>query len=202
MTQKPNAELSRREAILSAALPLFLENGYEKTSVRMIANKVGCEVGLVYYYFSTKDDVFENALALYFENQEKALTEITEKTKKDASLFLEALFTYFEKEAPAFAKTFNENVHWTIRFAVRTKFVELVRPHMEEVVSILASDSRMPYTVAVTAKTASDMLVGAALESENGYFAKNKEELHRILSHILSLDRASGRRREIPSFLL
>ena len=165
MTQKPNAELSRREAILSAALPLFLENGYEKTSVRMIANKVGCEVGLVYYYFSTKDDVFENALALYFENQEKALTEITEKTKKDASLFLEALFTYFEKEAPAFAKTFNENVHWTIRFAVRTKFVELVRPHMEEVVSILARDSRMPYAVAVTAKTASDMLVGESRES-------------------------------------
>ncbi len=202
MTQKPNTELSRREAILSAALPLFLENGYEKTSVRMIANKVGCEVGLVYYYFATKDDVFENALALYFENQKKTIAKITEKTKKDASLFLEALFTYFEKEAPSFAKTFNETVHWTIRFAVRAKFVELVRPYMTEVVSILADDSRMPYSVELTAKTASDLLVGAALDNEKGYFAKNKEELHRVLSHILGTDRTSGRRRDIPSFLL
>ena len=202
MTQKNTTENTRRDAILTAALPLFLENGYEKTSVRMIANKVGCEVGLVYYYFSTKDDVFENTLALYFENQSNALAEITEKTKKDASLFLEALFTYFEKEAPSFAKTFNETVHWTIRFGVRAKFVELVRPYMTEVVSILANDSRMPYPAELTAKTASDLLVGAALESENGYFAKNKDELRRMLFHILGLDRSSGRRRDIPSFLL
>lgn len=202
MTQKTNTEISRREAILSAALPLFLENGYEKTSVRMIANKVGCEVGLVYYYFSTKDDVFENALALYFEDQEKTLTEITEKTKKDASLFLESLFTYFEKEAPAFAKTFNENVHWTIRFAVRAKFVDLIRPHMTKVVALLANDTRMPYPGEIAAKAAADMLVGAALGDEKNHFTKNKEDLQRILLHILGLDRASGRRREIPSFLL
>lgn len=202
MTQKSSNENTRREVILKAALPLFLENGYEKTSVRMIANKVGCEVGLVYYYFTTKDDVFENALSLYFEDQKKTLSDITEKTKKDVSLFIEALFDYFEKEAPSFAKTFNESVHWTIRFAVRAKFVDLLFPFAKEVTALLANDSRMPYSVELTAKSVSELLVGAALDTQKGYLSQNKEELKRIFSHLLGTDRASGRRRDIPSFLL
>ena len=58
MSKTPTSESSKRNEILAAALALFLENGYEKTSVRMISQKVGCEVGLVYYYFKTKIILF------------------------------------------------------------------------------------------------------------------------------------------------
>ena len=37
------------------------------------------KVGLVYYYFTTKEDVFDNALNLYFENKKNDISEITEK---------------------------------------------------------------------------------------------------------------------------
>lgn len=194
-------ENTRREAILSAALPLFLENGYEKTSIRMIAGKVGCEVGLVYYYFSTKEDVFESALALYFEDKKNAISEITKQTKKDASLFIDTLFAYFEKEAPIFTETFGEGVHWTIRFAVRAKFVEVLTPFAEEVVSILADNSRMPYSAAITAKTVAELLVNTALDGDKS-FAAQKDELRRIVSAILGTDKITSRRRDIPSFLL
>ena len=82
---------------------------------------------------------------------------------------------------------------------------------LTEVATLLEEDFRFAKEYDFAPKDAADAIdnykraldvCGAALESENGYFAKNKEELHRILSHILSLDRASGRRREIPSFLL
>ena len=203
MTQKPTSENTRRNAILSAALPLFLENGYEKTSIRMIAGKVGCEVGLVYYYFATKEDVFENALALYFEDKKNELFEITEKTKKDASLFLDTIFGYLEKEAPAFAKTFGEGVHWTIRFAVRAKFAEMLKTFAAEVVSILADTSRMPYSEEITAHTVADLLINTAFEADKAYFSTHKDEIRRAVNHLLGMDnKSSGRRRDIPSFLL
>ncbi len=203
MPPKTTSETSRREAILSAALPLFLENGYEKTSMRMIATKVGCEVGLVYYYFTTKEDIFENAIALYFEQQEKTLTDLSAETKQDLNLFLDSLFAYLEKEAPSFAKTFHENVHWTVRCAIRTKFAETVKPHLEEALSLFMAENRnAPYTAPLAVKTVSEMLVGAALDSDKTYFAVHKDELRRIAAHILGTDKNQGRKRDIPSFLL
>ena len=65
MPRKISTDSNKKEEILAAALNLFLENGYEQTSVRMISQTIGCEVGLIYYYFKTKDDLFENALSLY-----------------------------------------------------------------------------------------------------------------------------------------
>ncbi len=202
MSQKITTETSRRDAILAAALPLFLENGYEKTSIRMVASKVGCEVGLVYYYFTTKEDIFEQAIALYFETQRSALDTISGKSNQDIALFLDTLFEYFEKEAPAFADAFRENVHWTVRCAIRTKFTELVKPHMETAVLSLASDGRMPYSAEFAVKSTTELIVHAALDNDKTYFVKHKEELHRTVSHILGTDKAQSRKKDIPSFLL
>ncbi len=202
MTQKNSSENTRRDAILAAALPLFLENGYEKTSIRMISQKVGCEVGLVYYYFATKDDLFENALDLYFEEKKGELAEIMEKNKKDTVLFFDTLFSYFEKEAPAFTETFGESVHWTIRLSVRASFASLLEAYVSEAVAVLAHNSRMPYPANIAAKTVSEILVNAALDNDKTYFSANKDELRRIINHILGTDKIASRRRDIPSFLL
>ncbi len=200
---KNNTENTRRDAILAAALPLFLENGYEKTSIRMISNKVGCEVGLVYYYFSAKDEIFENALMLYFDEREKALKTLTEKHKQTAALFLDELFAYLEKEAVSFQKTFSGRVHWTIRTAVRGKLAALLCPCLVEVVEQLRKDIRPPYAAELTAKSAADLIAQAAFHEDGGYFKANKEDLRRIVNHILGTDsRYTSRRREIPSFLL
>ena len=196
-------ENSRREAILAAALPLFLENGYEKTSIRMISNKVGCEVGLVYYYFASKDEIFEGALSLYFDERRAALAELTEKTKKDASLFLNALFDYLEKEADIFRKTFSGRVHWTVRIAMRGRFADLLCPCLTEVALCLKDEIRPPYEAALAAKSVSDIVTQAAFCDDADFFEKNREDLRRIVNHILGTDsRYSSRRREIPSFLL
>lgn len=47
-----------RQAILDAALELFVEHGYEEVSIRNIAAKVGYSPGAIYGYFPSKDDIF------------------------------------------------------------------------------------------------------------------------------------------------
>lgn len=47
------------EQILDAAYKLFAENGFEKTSLSMIAKEVGVTKPAIYYYFSSKEELMK-----------------------------------------------------------------------------------------------------------------------------------------------
>ena len=55
----------RKQEIIEAALELFMSQGYEKTSIAMIVERVGVAQGLFYYYFKSKEDVFQEAMQFY-----------------------------------------------------------------------------------------------------------------------------------------
>jgi AcrR family transcriptional regulator len=46
-----------REKIRAVALELFAEHGYEKTSLREIAERLGVTKAALYYHFKTKEDI-------------------------------------------------------------------------------------------------------------------------------------------------
>jgi AcrR family transcriptional regulator len=49
---------STRERILDIALELFTEQGYDKTSLRQIAERLGFSKAAIYYHFASKEDIF------------------------------------------------------------------------------------------------------------------------------------------------
>ena len=50
--------LDRRQVILNAAAELFSEQGYDRASIRDIANKAGLLAGSVYHHFASKDELY------------------------------------------------------------------------------------------------------------------------------------------------
>lgn len=64
----PNSD-DKMKTIEQIAFDLFLNNGYDATSVRMICNKAGIEPPTLYYYFGSKKGLFfaivENLLKCY-----------------------------------------------------------------------------------------------------------------------------------------
>lgn len=56
-------DLNARKDLLDAALKLFAERGYARTSNKEIADASGKNAALIYYYFKSKDDLFVAALA-------------------------------------------------------------------------------------------------------------------------------------------
>jgi AcrR family transcriptional regulator len=48
-----------RGAIADAALELFLERGYDKTTMRAVAQRAGVSVGNAYYYFGSKEHLVQ-----------------------------------------------------------------------------------------------------------------------------------------------
>jgi len=53
---RPKADIQER--IVHAARALFLQQGVDGASLRQIATDAGTNIGMIYYYFKTKDDLF------------------------------------------------------------------------------------------------------------------------------------------------
>jgi AcrR family transcriptional regulator len=68
-----------RRQVLDAAMGLFVEEGYDKVSIRRIANKIGYSPGTIYLYFKDKDDIFfhlhEEGFARLIERQREVFDE-------------------------------------------------------------------------------------------------------------------------------
>ncbi len=54
---RPPDEGGTRERILDVALDLFIEQGYDKTSLRQIAEPLGFTQAAIYYHFAAKEDI-------------------------------------------------------------------------------------------------------------------------------------------------
>ena len=59
--------LAGRARILDIAAALFVEQGYEATSLRQIADAVGMKAGSLYYHFDSKDDLLTAVLDIGME---------------------------------------------------------------------------------------------------------------------------------------
>jgi AcrR family transcriptional regulator len=56
-TAEPTEPVGTRERILDVALDLFVEQGFDATSLRQIAESLGITKAALYYYFASKDDI-------------------------------------------------------------------------------------------------------------------------------------------------
>ncbi|MBL6614604.1 MAG: TetR/AcrR family transcriptional regulator [Reyranella sp.] len=73
---------TRREEILQAAKELFLEQGYDLTTIRRIADRVGISAPALYLYFKDKEALMLALCDQTFSHLSEAIDEI-EKTVAD-----------------------------------------------------------------------------------------------------------------------
>lgn len=88
MNKKTTAE--RRNDILNVAARLFVEKGYNETSISDIANECGLAHGTFYCYFKTKDEVFKEVVYYipYIHTKKLSDTLCTKKSAKDKINYL------------------------------------------------------------------------------------------------------------------
>lgn len=66
-TQKAREFRQREQAILDCALQLFMEQGEDRVTVEMIADKVGIGKGTIYKHFETKNEIYLLLMIRYEE---------------------------------------------------------------------------------------------------------------------------------------
>ena len=73
---RASADVSTRERILDIALELFTEQGYERTSLRQIAERLGFSKAAIYYHFASKEDILMTLHLRLHEFGKEALNAI------------------------------------------------------------------------------------------------------------------------------
>jgi AcrR family transcriptional regulator len=90
---RPRTDIEPR--ILAAARKSFRERGVEATSLRAIARDAGTSIGMIYYYYPTKDELF---FAVVEETYQKLLADLERLLAPETSVD-ERLGRLFERVA-------------------------------------------------------------------------------------------------------
>jgi len=80
--QVPKDEL--KERILTVATDVFLERGFERASMRGIAQKVGTSVSNIYNYFKNKEDLLHAILGPFCSYLNQLLNQFIRDESKGA----------------------------------------------------------------------------------------------------------------------
>lgn len=81
-TKTPKGEQTRA-LILTSALDLLQEHGYEKTTMRAIARKAGVSLGNAYHYFGSKEHLIQ---AFYHRTHEEHLAAVRPVLAKETDM--------------------------------------------------------------------------------------------------------------------
>ncbi|MDO9182293.1 MAG: TetR family transcriptional regulator [Bacteriovorax sp.] len=81
------AEVDKNK-IIKVARTLFAENGFSGASTRQIAEKAGCNVAMIAYYFGSKEGLFDQILDNYFSEIIKVYSRFDQEME-DETLALE-----------------------------------------------------------------------------------------------------------------
>jgi AcrR family transcriptional regulator len=126
-----------RDRILDVALELFTTQGYDKTSLRQIAERIGFSKAAIYYHFASKDDIL---MALHLRLHEfgrealKALGEADVSAERWATLLgqligemLEhrSLFILHERNQAAF-ESLHRQAHEADHDDLQVRFKEML----------------------------------------------------------------------------
>lgn len=125
---------SKKDQIIDAAQKMFFEKGFDGVTIRAVQREVGCEVGLFYYYFKSKDEIFE----VMFDRFEEAWTagfekavENLEESPFDAA---ERLFDAVKKFGKKLEKEGRGVMHWSVKMALIGRMTRAAEPFLEAIV--------------------------------------------------------------------
>ena len=106
----PKAEQTRR-AIVDAAMRLFREGGYDRTTMRAIADEAGVSLGNAYYYFSSKEHLIQAYYGLVLEQHAAAASVVLAEETAFAARLRGVLSAWLDVAAPyqEFAGQFFKN---------------------------------------------------------------------------------------------
>ncbi len=96
-TQVKNPDLveRRRRQIVDAAVNLFVEKGFHKTTTRQIAQAVGFSIGSLYEYIASKEDVLYLVCESIHTEVSKGMEEAMTRTKQGGNALAEVIREYF-----------------------------------------------------------------------------------------------------------
>jgi AcrR family transcriptional regulator len=96
-TQIKNPDLveRRRRQIVEAAVQLFIQNGFHKTTTRQIARAAGFSIGSLYEYVASKEDVLYLVCEAIHADVERGVADALKRASSGRRVLAEVIREYF-----------------------------------------------------------------------------------------------------------
>ena len=182
----------KREEILEAAMKLFFARGYDGTSIRMIQREVGSEPGLFYYYFKSKDEIWDKVIERYFAEYVTGLDKTIADGQLEPLTLLSNFFQYVKEAAAEFRRKYADNMHRSMQWAIRERTLSLLEPYVEKILVILA-DRRIksPVDNKVAAMFLTHGVGSIILHEKSEFFDEKKKRLTNVSISLWALKRTA-----------
>ena len=180
-TQTPRGDT--RERILDVALELFVEHGYEKSSLREIADRLGVTKAALYYHFKSKEDIVRSFSEDHFIRMDSLIDWARQQPPGQVSghEVLERYLTILMEGSDVFR--FLEQNQATLRSAEDGKHrFEQFRPRLYALVDLIIGPGAT--TRARVRTTAAFFSISASLMLFRDQADTSPEELRKIILEI------------------
>ena len=99
-----------RDRIVEAALSLFADRGFDGTTTRQVAARAGVNLGLIQYYFGSKEKLWKDSVDRAFARLRTDLSDTIPDTPRDADQVAELIHvvTRFAARNAAFVRLMND----------------------------------------------------------------------------------------------
>lgn len=92
--KNPDLVVKRRRQIVDAAVQLFIEKGFHKTTTRQIASAAGFSIGSLYEYVASKEDVLYLVCDAIHHEVERGVNEALKRTSDGEAALTEMIREY------------------------------------------------------------------------------------------------------------
>lgn len=190
MPRKQMYDGGTKNKMIEVASKLFFENGYDGTSVRNIVGEVGCEVGLFYYYYKTKGELYSDVLKNFFASYKADFGSIVKSVEENPDKGLLRFFTYMKNEVRAFRAKYEKNIHISVRLAICEQTPIVIEPYIERIIIALINDGAKPVMDVRTTAVFLSHGVGSVILHEDAEWVDSvSDELRRSVNLLMGMSK-------------
>lgn len=188
----------KRDELIDNALKLFLEYGYDNTSIRMILDSVGGEVGMFYHYFKSKDEIFNEVIKLFLAQYEQSFSDILYDDCIANNLKIDAVFELLQKSISKYKIFKSGKFHWSMQIALNQLTLKSLVPHIAKYINFMrdkgeigssAIETDLELANAVLYSSFSILHQDSLTELTEEEFEQKKQTIKGIVYRILDLKR-------------
>ncbi|MBO4901321.1 MAG: TetR/AcrR family transcriptional regulator [Lachnospiraceae bacterium] len=149
-----------REVILKAATRVFFENGFEKTSVKMILNEANIVTGSFYHFFSSKEALFEAVVEDFLKDYSLRISTLLEDDTLTIGQITDGFFKEFAQSTETYFDVLQaDKLHWTVKCALHDMTIESMIEPLTHALSRLLQEGSIESLVEVDPETLARILI-------------------------------------------
>lgn len=189
MARKQMFEGGTKIRILEVGSRLFFEKGFDGTGIREIMKGVGADVGVFYYYYKSKDELFDDVLSNFFAPYEVDFEKIATEAEQRPYRALLRFFEYVKKSTKEFRAKYDGNIHKTVRWAIREQTLTVLEPYIERIINILIGHGATPTMDAHTMAIFLSHGIGSIiLHEDSDWVDATTDDMRKTINLIMGLD--------------